>query len=309
MTQSLHTIIGAKGAIGQSVKNELQKRSLPVRLVSRSITDGKETRHADLLDLRQTIKATEGSTHIYLCAGIEYSSKAWEEQWEYVMKNTIAACEEHQSRLIFLDNVYMYAQPLPIPFDEATTQSPSSRKGAVRKKVADLMVNAINENRIRGLIGRSADFFGPGATNSMFYISYLENMLKGKAPMALSPIDVLHTYANTIDVGRALVALALEEDCYQQVWHLPVGEPITIEQMQVYFDEILEKKFTVKPLPNFFRKLLSLFIPALRELDEMMYQFENKYVMSFEKFSKRFPDFALTDYREVVRQKVEWFQK
>jgi len=43
-------------------------------------------------------------------------------------------------------------------------------------------------------------------------------------------------------------------------------------------------------------RLLGLFVPILRELHEMMYQFENDYVFDSSKFQQRFPDFAVMPY-------------
>jgi nucleoside-diphosphate-sugar epimerase len=309
MKQELHTILGANGAIGQAVIKALEAKKLVYRKVSRTQSGGENSKVADLLHISQTKDAIAESTHVYLCAGLPYAAKVWRTDWEIVMKHVIEACEVHQAKLIFLDNIYMYAPPLPVPFDENAPQNPPSIKGKARKRTADLMIEAIASGRIQGLIGRSADFFGEMANNSIFYISFLENMLRGKAPLSFAPIHTRHTYANTLDLGRALVELATQEDCYDQVWHLPVGKPVTLEEMLMHFNNELKTEFKVSQIPGFLRKLLAVFIPPLKEVGEMLYQFESAYVMSDEKFRKRFPDFPYTPYEEGVRQMIDWFKK
>jgi nucleoside-diphosphate-sugar epimerase len=285
-------------------------RGLAYREVNRNPTvDRPNQWKADLLNPADAERCIEGSTHVYLCVGLPYSSAVWEAQWEVLMRNVIAACEKTESRLIFLDNVYMYSPPLPVPFDETTPQAPVSRKGRVRKRVADLLMTAMEEERIRGLIGRAADFIGPGARNSVFYILFLENMLKGKPAQTLFPKDIQHTYTNVQDCGRALVELAINEDCYGESWHLPVGDPATVKDIHGLFNQSLNADLPLKVMPAILRSLLKPFIAPMRELDEMMYQFHSPYIMSDEKFRKRFPEFKVSTNEETVEAMVKWFRE
>ena len=310
MNNNLHTVLGANGAVAMEVIKELQARNLPIRAVSRKPkAKGVECVSADLLKKDETIRAVEGSAYVYLCVGLPYSAEIWERDWEIVLTNVIDACEQTDARLIFLDNIYMYGPaPLPVPFDENTSQHPQTRKGKVRRRIANLFLSAMEEGRIRGLIGRSADFYGEGAIYSPFYISFLERMLKGKAPQSIAFPGVKHTYAEVGDNGRALVELALADDAYGQVWHLPVGEAVTMEEMTTMFNQTLGTSFKVRYMPGYLKNILSLFIPLLKEALEMSYQYEHEYVMSWEKFGKRFPEFKVTSYEVGVRKMVEYFK-
>ena len=305
----LHTILGANGAVGRAVIKELSKRNIPVRAVSRkSSIAGLENKNADLLDAQQTLEAIAGSAVVYLCIGLPYRTKVWKTQWETVMSNVIEACSVHQAKLVYLDNIYMYAPPLPVPFDENAPQGPISEKGKARQRTTAMLFKAIEDQKLDAVIGRSADFYGPGAVNSSTYISFLERMLQGKTPQTLSNPNVPHTYANVEDNGRALVELALNEDCYGQAWHLPVGPPITTNGLLDIFNKVLGTDFKVSVMPTFLRKILALFIPPLKEVGEMLYQFEQEYVMSYEKFKKRFPDFEVTTYQKGIEDMVAWFR-
>lgn len=224
------------------------------------------------------------------------------------MRNVINACIANHARLIFLDNVYMYGPaPLQQPFDESHPQQPESEKGKARKAALDLLKSAMDEGTVQAVIGRAADFYGPYATNSMLYVSFLERMLQGKAPQLLSPPDVPHTYTDTVDIGRALVTLALAEDTYGQTWHLPVNPPVTMEEITMIYNRLLGTSFKALMLPFWLQRLIGLFLPPLREVQEMNYQFRSPYVMSDRKFREQFPEFEATAYEEGLERMVQHF--
>jgi nucleoside-diphosphate-sugar epimerase len=309
--QPLHTVLGASGASGLGVLHALKTRNLAVRGVTRSSTiPDVDIVHADLLQLEATRKAIAGSDYVYLCAALPYFANIWQRDWPRMMQNVITACAEIDAVLIFLDNIYMYGPaPLRVPFDESHPQHPTSGKGKARKETADLLLEAIQAGKVRGVIGRSADFYGPATINSMLYISFLERMLEGKAPQSLFPLDIPHTYANTADNGRALVELALDPGTHGQVWHLPVGEAITVKEATVMFNQLLGTNLKVSAIPGFMKTILGWFIPALREVKEMSYQFESPYHMSYDKFLAHFPDFQVTSYEAGFQQMIDSFRR
>jgi nucleoside-diphosphate-sugar epimerase len=308
MTGQLHVVLGGAGAIGRGVINALQQRQLEAVVVERSKTvPGVTTVRADLLDAAQTLRVAAYATHVYLCVGIPYNTRAWQAEWPTVVCNTIDACEKTGARLIFVDNVYMYGAPLAVPFSENHCQKTQTRKGAVRKAVADALLAAHRSGAVRAVIGRSADFYGLGAVNTNLYQTVLKRMLAGKAPKSICPVDVGHTYAYTLDNGRALVKLALTESAYGQVWHLPVGEPVTLGDVTAIVNSILSTNLKPIALPSPIRPVLTRFVKPLREIKELLYQFDNPYIMSDQKFRDRYPDFKVTPYRDGMRAMVESF--
>ncbi|MCB0635656.1 MAG: NAD-dependent epimerase/dehydratase family protein [Lewinella sp.] len=311
MPTKKHTVLGASGAMGQAVLRVLVEQGFPARAVSRQMgrTDV-EVMPADLLRPEEARKAVADSSHVYLCVGLPYQATVWKRDWPIVMQNVIDACAEEGATLIFLDNIYLYGPtPLPVPFDETTSQQPTTRKGQARKRTADLLMQAMAAGKVRGVIGRSADFYGPGATFSPFYIAFLERMLQGKGPQWVGRPGVRHTYANVDDNARALVALALDESTHGQAWHLPVGPPITPDEIIAIFNEQRGSDFQISYLPAFLRKALSLFMPPLREVNEMVYQFNEPYLMSAEMFLAHFPDFRVTPYEEGIAAMIRSFNE
>lgn len=172
-----------------------------------------------------------------------------------------------------------------------------------------MILEAHKTNKIQAVIGRSADFYGPDAKNSSLYIGFLQGILKGKNPRWLNKPDQEHTYAFTADNGRALVELALNESTYGGVWHLPVGKKITIEEILKITNKELDTNYKISYMPGFLMAILSLFMPIVREVKEMSYQFDNIYDMSYTKFQKRFPDFKVTDYTKGIQEMIKSFSE
>ena len=109
MKEALHTILGASGAMGKAVLDELKERKLTYRTVSRT-EDPSSSRHAtvaNLLNKSEAKQAMQGSSFVCLCIGLPYNYRIWKRDWPTIMQNTIDACIEHNAKLNFLDNVYM----------------------------------------------------------------------------------------------------------------------------------------------------------------------------------------------------------
>ena len=303
-------VLGGNGAIGKAVVDELKNRNISVKaLTLRGTVENTDTVNVDILDIDKFIEVTKDISHIYLCVGLPYQTKVWERDWPIVMKNTIEVCNKNNIKLIFFDNPYMYGPPpLSIYFDENTTQKPISRKGVVRKQIADQLMSAIHNNEVNALIGRSANFYGPNSINSILYISFLERLLQGKNPQLVFPINIKHTFSYTRDIARALVNLANEPSAYGEVWHLPVGEPISVEEINLIFNKNLNTNFEISVLPQPLIAILKLFITSLREVSETLYQFRTPFIMSDAKFMSKFPDFETTSYEEGLSEMINSFK-
>ena len=309
-TQWNHLVLWWSWVIWQAIIKELQQKWLSVKALERTKTvEWVETINVDLLEREKTIEALVGTSHVYLSVGLQYSTKIWKENRPIIVQNVIDACTQHWSILIFTDNVYMYGPGLSNPFDEEHEQSPSSNKGAVRKHIANMILDAHRDGKIKAVIGRAADFYGPHATKSAFYVSFIENIVKGKDPQWIGKRDQVHTFSYTEDVGKGLVRLALDESSYGQAWHLPAGEPITMQGILDKINTLQGTTYKLSYPPRFVIRIMALFMPMLGELMEMMYQFDKPYVMSWKKFQDAYPDFKATSYEQWLKAMVESFQK
>jgi hypothetical protein len=110
--RDVQIILGAGGAAGTPLSEELLRSGKTVRTVSRSGRGpgGAERRIADLTELSQIEAVVEEGATVYLLAGLPYDRRVWQVQWPVIMKNVVTACCAKSARLVFLDNVYLYGR-------------------------------------------------------------------------------------------------------------------------------------------------------------------------------------------------------
>jgi nucleoside-diphosphate-sugar epimerase len=263
---------------------------------------------ADLLDAAATAEAVAGSDVAYLVAGLKYDATVWREQWPRVMRNVIDACKRHGTRLVFFDNVYAYGLVDGVMTEE-TPFNPNSRKGEVRAQIATTLLDEIRAGELQALITRAADFYGPGATQSFTHATVFERLKAGKTPRWIATPKTVHTFTYTPDAGRAVAVLGQSTSAFGQTWHLPTSsEPITAERFVRLACELAVRPFQLQVAPPWLLRLMGLFVPVLRENQEMMYQFEHDYRFGSSKIEAAF-GLEPTPYREgiatTVRQERE----
>jgi len=308
----MQTILGSGGAIGSLLAKELPLYTSKIRLVARNpkkINDNDDLFKADLTDAAAVLKAVEGSEVVYLCAGLTYKLNIWQQQWPLIMQNTINACLQHHAKLVFIDNVYMYAKDEIPHMTETSKLDPPGKKGKVRLQIANMLMDAVADKNLQALIARSADFYGPGVNTSVLKISVFDNFQKGKKAMWLMDAGKIHSFTYTPDIAKATALLGNTPDAFGQVWHLPTSaEKLTGEQFIQMIAAAMQVKPAYSTLSKFMLSILSLFMPMLRELKEMQYQNDQDYFFDSSKFNKRF-GFKTTMYNEGIKEIVKQMKK
>ena len=304
----MQTILGAGGPIGRDLARVLSEYTDRVRVVGRhpeAVLPSNDVFVADLFDAHAIDKAVEGSDVVYLVAGLQYKASVWQEGWPLAMGNTIAACRNHGAKLVFFDNIYMYDRDFLGAMDEDTPIRPTSKKGQVRAEIAQQLMDANAAGEIEALIARAADFYGPGRQqNSVLTQTVFERLADDKAAQWLLSADHKHSFTYTPDAARGTAMLGNTDDAYGQVWHLPTAAspPTGREWIEMIAAE-LNVRPRVQVAPDLMLRVMGLFVPALREIREMAYQYDRDYVFVSDKFDERF-EFVPTSYRDGIRAVV-----
>ena len=301
----MQTILGSNGVIGQNIAKTLPQYTNKIRLVSRQPKKVNETDElvvADLLIAEQVNNAVKGSETVFLTAGILYRIKLWREQWPVIMNNVIEACKHHNSKLVFFDNVYSYGK-VNGWMTEETPYNPCSKKGEVRASIARKLLNETKTGNLQAMIVRGADFYGPQTPLSFLNAMVFENMAKGKKAQLMLNDSTKHSFTYTPDAGKATALLGNTASAYNQVWHVPTDKNALTGKEIV---ELAAQAFHIQPkyqvLPKWMIQMAGLFNADIKEAVEMLYQNENDYLFSSEKFEKAFPDFNITSYKEGIEQ-------
>ena len=303
----MQTILGSGGTIGTTLAGELMKYTDKVRLVSRNprkVNDSDELFIADLTDPHMVDKAVSGSEVVYLTLGLNYNLKTWEENWPKIMKSTIEACIRHKSKLVFFDNVYMYDIGAIPHMTEHSPINPPSKKGLVRKHIAQMLLDAVKTGQLTALIARCADFYGPDTDKSFVTEVVIKNLKNGKSPNWFVNADKIHTFTYAPDAAKATALLGNTASAYNQVWHLPTDKnALTGREFIELFSSEMHTARSIFVLPQWMIKAIGIFIPVMKEMPEMLYQYDRDYFFDSSKFEKNF-DFKITSYQEGVKQTV-----
>ncbi|TAL65091.1 MAG: NAD-dependent epimerase/dehydratase family protein [Bacteroidetes bacterium] len=304
----MQTILGANGTIGSVLAKELRSYTDKIRLVSRNpkkVNETDELFPTDLSEPGSVDKAIEGSQIVYLVVGFDYKIRVWEEKWPKLMRATIDACIRHNARLVFFDNVYMYDIKAIPHMTEDSAINPPSKKGAVRQQIAQMILDEVKAGKLLALIARSADFYGPHNEKSFITEVVYKNLKKGKSANWFIDADKKHSFTFTPDAAKATALLGNTSDAYNQVWHLPTdNNTLTGREFIDLFAKEMKAKSKVSLMPLWSIRVLGLFIPVLKEMVEMMYQYDRDYFFDSSKFEKRF-SFKPTTYPDGVKQTVE----
>jgi nucleoside-diphosphate-sugar epimerase len=299
---AIQTILGANGVIARELARALAAPAARIRQVSRNprpVNPTDETMAADLLDADATARAVEGSEVAYLVAGLKYDTAVWREQWPRVMRNAIEACKRHRCRLVFFDNVYAYGR-VDGAMTEETPFNPCSRKGEVRVQIATMLLDAMRAGELQAMIVRAADFYGPGATQSFPHATVFTRLKAGRTAQWIGNPNAVHTFTYTPDAGRAVALLGRTAGAYGQTWHLPTSkEAMTGERFVRLACERAGRPYRLQVAPRWMLRAMGLFVPVLRENDEMMYQFEHDYRFDSSKVEAAL-GLAATSYREGI---------
>lgn len=304
----MQTILGSGGPVANHLARELKNYPGRIRLVSRNphkVNETDELFPADLTNREMVSKAVAGSKVVYLTVGLPYNSKIWQRDWPVVMQNVIDACLEHQSRLVFFDNVYAYSPDEVCRMTEDSLKAPATRKGKVRAGLLNMIFSAIEAKGLQALVARSADFYGKDVKSGFLNIGVIDKLKKGSKAMWQSDAGKIHSFTFVPDAAKAVAILGNTPEVFNQEWHLP-----TSAQKWTGKDFInqVALQLNVKPKYYILNKtmisLLAIFSTTIRELKEMQYQNDRDYFFDSSKFEKRF-SFTPTSYEGGIKESLQ----
>ena len=284
-----NTLVLGYGPVGRSVVDLLRKQARPVRVAQRSrpeaLPDGVPFTACDVLDGDSVRAAMQGVHQIVVAIGFPYVGRIWERAWPVAMRKLLDGCADVGARMVFLDNLYMYG-PLSTPLVETMPLSDQGRKPAVRTYITKMWQD---DRRVKVAALRAPDFYGPGVTLSHLGKTGLAAVARSKAAtFAFSPYQP-HDYAYVPDMGRAVVTLLdAGDEAFGQASHMPCAPTLSSREILLLGAACSGAKLRVRSLPPIGLNLLSPFVPFLRELREMRFQWDRPYRVDATKWTSHF---------------------
>ena len=117
-----------------------------------------------------------------------------------------------------------------------------------------------------------------------------------------------HTFTYVPDFGKALAELGVDGAGWGEVWHVPSSVTCTAREVANATAALTKKSVKLKGGGRLMLSIVGLFIPAAKEMIEMLPHFETPYVVDDSKWRSRMQTKA-TPWSEALSVTVASYQK
>ncbi len=305
----LHVIFGA-GPLGKWTARELVGMGQRVRVINRSgqadrLPEQVEIVAGDAYDTNKNIKLTKGAVAIYQCAQPLYQE--WAEKFPRLQSAILQAAETNKAKFIMADNLYMYGGMHGQPIREDMPYQPHTKKGKIRAQMANAVMDAHRAGKIRAAIGRASNFFGPDDRAFLTGVA-IRSAVLGKTINLLGRMDQPHTFSYAPDFGKLLATLGTRADALGQIWFTPSPAAVTQNELVKIMEDELGRKVKVLAAGKAIMGILGLFDPTIRESVEMLYEWNQPFIMDSSKAEKAFGWKGAT-LQQAMKETVAWLKE
>lgn len=279
-----HIVLGS-GALGKAVANCLRDEGVLPRVLNRSggNVGGWDTIACDARDPAALAAQFDGPVTLYVCSAPSYW--LWEREFPALADGILRAAEGRDVHIILADNVYAYGRQSA--FREGMAGLPCSRKGKVRKAVAEKLMAADGHGMVRTAVVRAATFFGPQVEQSSMGKSVFEAALSGKTAYVIGDPTTAHAFTYVPDLAATMVKVGQHEDGFGHYWHAPSYSGASMQQFLEPIAAMGRHKLKLRSAGPRMLGFLGLFNPMMRELREMLYLHDTPWSFSSELTEKR----------------------
>ncbi len=263
---------------------------------------GVTSARADLTKPDDVRAVTRGAVTVYLCASPPYNR--WADEFGPMIEGFARGVEQTDARIVFADNLYSYG-PTDKPMTELTPDRPTGVKGRVRRDAVRRLFEIDRNRQSRVVIGRASNLYGPRVVDSALGLRVFEAVTRGKAAPCIGDIDMPHSYTYIDDFVRALIVLGTRDETPAQVWHVPSGAAHTTREMITLIARACSQPAKFMVAGRWLVTLLAFFNPTMRELKEVLYQFERPFVLESTKFETKFGNLS-TRPEEAITRTLAW---
>jgi nucleoside-diphosphate-sugar epimerase len=213
-TGELHVVFGT-GPVGTSVMEALMQRGRRrVRMVNRSgrasVPEGVEVVGGDATHEVFAREVSQGASAFYFALNPPYNK--WSELFPPLQAGVLEGAASAGAKLVAMENLYMYGPTGGHPLTEDLPYAPNTRKGAVRARMSEELMEAHSSGRVRVAMGRASDAFGARVLVSAAGEQVFGRAVQGKSAQVAGDPDQPHTYTYVPDVGRGLTVLGEREE-------------------------------------------------------------------------------------------------
>lgn len=300
-------LVGATGAIGNSIVAALRREGQPYRAIGRSRDALESTFGGDPLaeiavwnpdDDASIRAAVQGAAAIVHLVGVPYTDFHLH---PILMRRVVdAAIAEGVDRLLLIGTLYVFGRAQSERVMADHPRDPHTFKGQKRKEQEDIVLEAHASGEIQTTVLRLPDFYGPGVERSLLSDLFVASKQNRRAKL-IGPIDRPHEFVFVPDVGPVAVKMLETPAAFGRTWNLGGAGVITQR-------EIAQLAFGGRPkviaAGKTMLRLMGLFDPFLREFVEMHYLMTDPLIVDDAALQQLLGGMSKTPYPEGVRQSL-----
>lgn len=302
-----HLVLGA-GPIGTTLALQLVERGDHVRLLTRSGSGPDhpaiERVRGDATDIEAVERAARGVEAIHHCIhATEYRADVWRRELPVAERTVLRAAAREGVVVTFPESLYGL-DAAPQPFTETSARTPGSAKGAVR---VDLLA-AREAAPVRTVSVTASDYFGPLArANAHAGERMIVPLLRGRTVRPLGSADQPHSFTYLPDLAEAMIRAADDAHCSGLLF-APTGPAVTQRELIARYAAAADVPVPrVRPIPGTAVRLLGRVQRDMRELAEMLHQWERPFVMD-SSASESLLGLKPTDLDTAVDTTIAWWR-
>lgn len=305
-----HVILGT-GPLGLAIMDELVAQGHTPTLVNRSgrlseqLPAGVILTTADLTQSSEVARVTQNADIVFFCAQPAYHQ--WPEKFPPLIQSLIDGVAQTGAKIVFGSNTYMYGATNGALLTEDLPYTAETRKGRTRAKMAHMLLEAHKTGRVQVTIGRASDFYGPRVKGSAVGETLFEAAVTHKTADLAGKLDLPHTYTYIRDFARALVTLSQNDKAYGRAWHVPSAETLTTSQFIQLIEADLGHPVKVRTAGKLLLWLVGRFKPEVNEMIEMLYEFEEPYIVDHSQFAAAFGTHT-TPHTQAIAETIAWYK-
>lgn len=308
MAEELFVVTGA-GPVGWTVAEQLAGQGHRVRVLTRSGSGPEhhliEKRAVDVSDRTLVAESLAGASAVFHCIhGSAYSVKAWERELPSAEAAVLAAAGEAGAVVVFPESRYSYSEPDRV----MTEDSPRAARGG-KRGVLTALLQAREASATNTVSVVAGDFFGPRVRTSHAGEPMVPRILARQPLQVVGSADQTHSFTFVPDLAAAMIKAAQTPALWNRVLHAPTNPALNQRQLAGALAEAAGvPRPKVGVLPGWLLRAVGVFSADVREIAEMLYQFQRPFVMD-SVASEAALDFRPTPLAAAARMTVEWWRQ
>jgi len=303
----MYVVTGA-GPVGYTVAEQLAGQGHQVRILTRSGSGPDhpliERLRIDVSDPARLTEALEGAEAVFHCIhGSAYRAAAWQAELPRAEQMVMDAAAAAGAVVVFPESLYSYSQPENVMTEGSPREATGGKRG-----IRTALLKARHAHPVNTVSVVAGDFFGPRVRMAHAGERMVPQVLAGTSIQAIGSTEQPHSFTYVPDLAAAMIAAAQRPQLWNTVLHAPTGLPKTLRDMAVAYANAAGVSVPkVSAVPGWIVRAAGIFSTDMRELAEMLYQFERPFVMDSSR-SQELLELEPTPLPEAAAATVAWWR-